>query len=101
MLIVHRVGDRLLFEIPAKELNQDSSWSAAWPAPRRGIKRRVRADGFGEYAGDQFSERTLRWERNGNRIILRSISYAITADSDTSVLSLGTEFELRSCHRAF
>src|SRR4029078_7668310 len=41
--------------------------------------------GFGEYAGDQLSERTLRWERNGNRVILRSPSFAITADTAASV----------------
>src|SRR6185312_268446 len=33
----------------------------------------------------QVGERTLRWERNGNHVILRSPSYAITADSGTSM----------------
>ena len=40
---------------------------------------------FGEYGGDQFAERTLRWERNGNRVILRAPSFAITADSSLPV----------------
>ncbi|MEO6878444.1 MAG: zinc-dependent metalloprotease, partial [Gemmatimonadaceae bacterium] len=41
--------------------------------------------GFGNYAGDEFGERTLRWERNGNRVVLRSPSFAITADTTLSV----------------
>src|SRR5215831_6085439 len=83
---VHRVGERLYFEIPAKELNKDElvvgrlARAAAGnqtPGPTTG--------GFGEYAGDEFGERTLRWERTGNRIVLRSTSYGITADTSLSV----------------
>ncbi len=84
LLIVHRVGDRLFFEIPARELNKDmlivgryTRAAASNPTPTGG--------GFGEYAGDEFGERTVRWERTGNRIVLRSVSFAITADSSLSV----------------
>jgi hypothetical protein len=84
LFITHRVGDRLYFEIPAGELNKDqlivgryARAAAADPAAPGG--------GFGEYGGDQFAERTLRWERNGNRMILRSPSYTITADTSLSV----------------
>jgi hypothetical protein len=41
--------------------------------------------GFPSYGGDQFAERTLRWDKSGNRIILRSPSFAITADTALSV----------------
>src|SRR6185436_1299536 len=37
------------------------------------------------FAGDEFTNVTLRWEKNGNRIILRSPSYTISADSTNSV----------------
>jgi len=84
MFSVHRVGDRLYFEIPSKELNKDqlivgryARAAAAVPNPNGG--------GFGEFAGDEFGERTLRWERNGNRVILRSPSFAVTADTALSV----------------
>ena len=40
---------------------------------------------FGNYGGDQFAERTLRWNRSGNRIILRSPSFAIVADTSNPV----------------
>ena len=86
MLLTHRVGDRLYFEIPRHELNKDelvvgrlARAAAGNQTPGPGTP------GFGDYAGDEFTERTLRWERNGNRVILRSPSYAITADSGTSM----------------
>jgi Met-zincin/Domain of unknown function (DUF5117)/Domain of unknown function (DUF5118) len=86
MFVVHRVGDRLYFEIPAKELNKDmlvvgryTRAAASNPtAPGNG-------GGFGEYGGDEFAERTLRWERNGNRVVVRSPSFFITADTASSV----------------
>ena len=40
---------------------------------------------FGSYGGDQFTERTLRWNRSGNRVILRSPSFAIVADTTTPI----------------
>jgi len=84
LFAVHRVGDRLYFEIPAKELNKDqlivgryARAAASTPTPG--------GAGFGDYAGNEFGERTLRWERNGNRVILRSPSFAVTADTGLSV----------------
>ncbi|HTE45925.1 MAG TPA: zinc-dependent metalloprotease, partial [Gemmatimonadaceae bacterium] len=85
MLNVHRVGDRLFFEIPRKELNKDELMVGRLARASAGNQTPGPTGGFGEYAGDQFASRTLRWERTGNRVVLRSPSYAITADSGTSV----------------
>jgi hypothetical protein len=79
---VHRVGERLFFEIPRRELNRDQLLigryaRAAAPEGGRGGGAPT------SYAGDQFAERTLRWEVTGNRVILRGPEYAITS-SDTS-----------------
>jgi hypothetical protein len=81
---VHRVGSKLYFEIPSRELDRDmllvgryARAAASDPSSPTG--------GFGEYGGDEFGERTLRWDRDGNRVILRSPSFAITADSSLSV----------------
>lgn len=72
----HTVGDRLLFEIPRPAMNVDmlqlgrfTRAAAAAPADAS------------EYGGDQFSERTIRWDRIGDRVLLRSPSYSIMADS--------------------
>lgn len=84
LFAVHRVGDRLYFEIPRRELGRDqlligrfTRAAAADPAQPGG--------GFGAYAGDQFTERTLRWDRSGNRVILRGPAFDITADTGLSV----------------
>ncbi|MEO6778124.1 MAG: zinc-dependent metalloprotease [Gemmatimonadaceae bacterium] len=81
LFITQRVGDRLLFEIPRATLNQDMLQ----------IGRLVRAaaerdpSSQDDFGGDQFSERAIRWERVGNRIILRSPSYSIVADSTLAI----------------
>jgi hypothetical protein len=86
MFKVHRINDRVLFEIPAKELNKDELMVGRLARAAAGNQTPgPTSPGFGDYAGDQFSERTLRWDRIGNRVVLRSPSYAITADSGTSI----------------
>ena len=85
MFKVHRVGERLYFEIPAKELNKDELVVGRLARAPSGNQTPGPTGGFGEYAGDEFGERTLRWERNGNRVILRSVSFTITADTGLSV----------------
>jgi hypothetical protein len=86
MFKVHRVGDRVLFEIPRKEFGKDELMVGRLARAAAGNQTPGPTNpGFGDYAGDEFTERTLRWERNGNRVILRSPSYAITADSTQAV----------------
>jgi hypothetical protein len=87
LFTVHQIGDRLLFEIPRNELGKDmlvvgryARTPAAPPAGRGGG-----GGGFPNYAGDEFTTVSLRWERTGNRVILRSPSYTISADSTNSV----------------
>jgi hypothetical protein len=84
MFLTHQVGDKLYFEIPQKELDKDMLLVGRY-------NRAAAADPnlpggqFGEYGGDQFAEQTLRWDRQGNKVILRSPSFAITADTTLSV----------------
>ena len=84
MLAVHRVGERLLFEIPAKELNRDMLMVGRY-ARAAATDPNLPPGQFGNYGGDQFGERTLRWERSGHRVILRSPQFDITADTGLSV----------------
>lgn len=67
----HQVGQRLYFEIPAEALNQEMLLVTK-------IARNSPSGGFG---GQPVGNRVLRWERRDNRILLRSPSYEITADS--------------------
>jgi len=84
LFIVHRVGDKLYFEIPRNELGKDMLLVGRY-ARAAAENPNAPGGGFGEYGGDEFGERTLRWDREGDRIILRSPSFAITADSSLAV----------------
>jgi hypothetical protein len=87
MFKTHIVGDRLYFEIPPKELNKDMLIVGRYAraAATDPTQPPTGPFGFPDYVGDQFGERTLRWNRSGNRVILRSPSFAITADTSLSV----------------
>ena len=84
----HQVGDRLYFEIPASELGKDMlvvgryARTPVEPPTGRGGGG---GGGFPDYAGDEFTNRTLRWERNGNRVVLREPSFRYTADTSTAI----------------
>ncbi len=84
MFAVHRVGDKLYFEIPKKEMRKDMLIVGRY-ARAAAADPTLPPGQFGAYGGDQFAERTLNWERNGNRVILRSPSFTITADTALSV----------------
>ena len=75
MFTTHRLGDTLYFEIPKKELGTDMLL----------VGRFAAASGGNSFGGDEFTERVLRWEREGNRVLLRSLSFEITADSTLPV----------------
>ena len=60
-----------MFEIPRRELNREMLL----------VGRFARASGGSSYGGDEFTERILRWERQGNRILLRSVTFELAADS--------------------
>ena len=84
MFAVHRVNEKLYFEIPRNELNKDMLLVGRFTRAAAANPRQPGGQ-FGSYGGDQFVERTLRWNRSGNRVILRSPSFAIVADTTTPI----------------
>ncbi len=74
---VHTIADRLYFEIPARELDKDmlivGRLTRAAAEPPQG-------NTFGNYGGDQFLNIAVRWERRGNRVVLRRVTFDISAD---------------------
>ncbi len=72
---VHRIGEKLFYEIPMAMFGREF----LMVADQRGTVRGVR------YAGEEISNRIVVWERMGNRVFLRIVSYAMRADSDQPV----------------
>ena len=67
---VHRIKDRLFYEIPKERLGREFLWVSQ-------IKSTTIGAGYG---GQAAGNRVVRWERRGDRVFLRSVSYEITAD---------------------
>lgn len=72
---VHRIGDRIFYEIPQAELNKDFLWVSQ-------IKRTTIGAGYG---GQAAGDRVVRWELLGNRVLLRLIDYSLIADPETPI----------------
>ncbi|TVP46564.1 MAG: DUF5117 domain-containing protein [Gemmatimonadales bacterium] len=73
---VHRMTDTILFEIPREELGQEmlllhTNIASTLQSP----------GGFFGAPGRM----TVRWERQGNRIVLRQLNYQLTADPDSAI----------------
>ncbi len=79
LFTTHRVGPKLYFELPPSTLNVDLLLVGRY-AQIGSVNPNA-----GPFAGDQFSKHTLRWERIGNRVLLRSLNYHVVADSAQSV----------------
>ncbi len=68
----HMVGTRLYFELPRSVLGQELLL----------VTRASRVPVNLGYGGQQVAgTRVLKWERNGNKVLLRSVSYSTVADS--------------------
>jgi hypothetical protein len=67
---VHQVKDKYYYEIPKGELNKEFLWVTQ-------IARTTLGVGYG---GQALGNRVVRWERNGNKINLRSVNYSVVAD---------------------
>ena len=75
VFIVHRIGEKLFYEIPKGMFGREF----LLVADQRGTIRGVR------YAGEEISNRIVVWDRMGNKVFLRIVSYAMRADSTQPV----------------
>lgn len=67
---VHRNRDRVLYEIPKKELGSLFLWVSQ-------IRRTTIGAGYG---GQALGQRVVRWELRDRRVLLRNVNYEIVAD---------------------
>ncbi|MFN2571017.1 MAG: DUF5117 domain-containing protein, partial [Gemmatimonadales bacterium] len=75
IFIIHRIGEKLFYEIPKAMFGREF----LIVADQRGTVRGIR------YAGEEISNRIVVWERMGNKVFLRIVSYAMRADSTQPV----------------
>lgn len=68
---VHRVGSKLYYEIPPEQFGEEML-----------LVTQIAQNTLGEgYGGQAVSNRVLVWERRDNRVLLRTASYELAADS--------------------
>lgn len=75
LFLVHRVGTRLYFEVPDSLLGRDMLLISKIHQAPEDLSPFLNA-------GSSVAEQVVRWERDGDRVLLRSLSYRyIAADS--------------------
>src|SRR5215467_10177510 len=67
---VHTIKDKVYYEIPKSELGKEFLWVSQIAKTTLGVG----------YGGQAAGNRVVRWERKGNRILLRNVSYDVVAD---------------------
>src|SRR3989449_431220 len=75
VFIVHRLMEKLFYEIPRAQLGKEFLLVVDYAATPEGTR----------YGGGHPDTPGIRWQRMGNRVLLRSVSYDVVADSSTPV----------------
>jgi hypothetical protein len=72
---VHRIKEKVFYEIPKKELGKEFLWVTQIAKTTMGVG----------YGGQALGNRVVKWERRDNRVLLRSVSYQVVADPSLPV----------------
>ncbi len=72
---VHQVKDQFYYEIPTSELGREFLW----------VGRIARTTGGQGYGGQKIDTRVVRWERRGDRVMLRNVSHSVVADESLPI----------------
>jgi hypothetical protein len=67
---VHRIKEKVFYEIPKSELNKEFLWVTQIAKTTLGVG----------YGGQAMGNRVVRWERRDNKVLLRNIVYNVVAD---------------------
>lgn len=72
---VHRIDEDYYYEIPAAQLENEFLWVGR-------IARTVVGQGYG---GQKIDTRVVKWERRGERVFLRNVSYDVVAEENLPI----------------
>jgi Met-zincin/Domain of unknown function (DUF5117)/Domain of unknown function (DUF5118) len=75
LFTVHQIKERYYYEIPRNELGKDLLWNSQ-------IAKTTAGAGYG---GGQLTDRVIRWELKGNRVLMLGIDYSLTADPNEPI----------------
>ncbi|HKE89440.1 MAG TPA: zinc-dependent metalloprotease [Gemmatimonadales bacterium] len=75
VFIIHQSNEKLWYEIPRRALGLEFLLVSDYAATQEGTR----------YAGENLNSQVVRWQRTGNRVLLRSVSYDMVADSANPV----------------
>ena len=67
---IHAIKEKIYYEIPKSELQKEFLWVSQ-------IAKTTLGAGYG---GQAAGNRVVKWERKGNRILLRNVAYDVVAD---------------------
>lgn len=67
---VHKIKEKIYYEIPKKELGKEFLWVSQIAKTTLGVG----------YGGQAMGNRVVRWDRYNNRVLLKSVSYDVVAD---------------------
>ncbi|HXC69161.1 MAG TPA: zinc-dependent metalloprotease [Pyrinomonadaceae bacterium] len=67
---IHTIKEKVYYEIPKNELGKEFLWVSQIAKTTLGVG----------YGGQAAGNRVVKWERKGNRILLRNIVYDVVAD---------------------
>lgn len=79
---VHRIDDRILFEIPADQLKKEFLWSA---------EIEQLPTGLGGYGGTFIGDKVIRFTRRNNTVYLRLVNYDIRSESSKGAIARAVE----------
>ena len=75
LFTVHQIKERYYYEIPKSELGKDFLWNSQIAKTAVGVG----------YGGGQLSDRVVRWDLRGNRVLLEEVNFSVVADPKTPI----------------
>ena len=72
---VHRLDGKVFYEIPVEELGRVFLWVSQ-------IERTTEGVGYG---GQALGNRIVKWDRRGNQVLLKNVSYDIVANQEEPI----------------
>lgn len=87
---VHRLKEKVYYEIPSSELGKDFVW----------VSQIAKTPGVG-FGARPAGNRVVRWERHGDRVLLRNVAYSVVADKERRIARAVEAINNNTIIRAF